>query len=381
MKVIPNPMTIGDYVSALETKSIRVNPTYQRGGGIWSSRAKSALIETIILGYPMPALFMHQLYDRDTRKPYRDVVDGQQRTEAIALFNSNTLILSTTLSTERLRKCRLRDLEEDDYKAFISYSLPIFLFTDASDADVREAFRRINSHTTVLNAEERRHSRFQGEMKWFVLSLTKEVQGFLVRWNVYSEAKMIRMNDARFVSELLLAYKQGISTVKESHLDTLYELYDNEGSLSDQDVIRERVINAFSVAAGWPWLLATSFVKPYQLTILLLAIMHANQPVETLNSIAAGGVGLRSPDEIERRLGERERALEQSDLLVVLGGSDDDDADDDADGTPTARPMPQVDPRVAKHVEFVAASTAKTNTESARKTRFKSLYEAVARTD
>jgi hypothetical protein len=379
MKVVPNPMTVGDYVTAVEGKAIRVNDTYQRGGGIWSPRAKSALIETVILGYPMPALFLHQLYDRDTRKPYRDLVDGQQRTDAIEKFASGNLVLSSTLTTARLRRRKLSELDEEDYRAFITYSLPIFLFTDASEADVREAFRRINSHTSVLNAEERRHSRFQGAMKWFVLSLSKEIQSYLSRWSVYNEQKLIRMQDARFTSELILAIKSGIGTVKEKQLDDLYQQFDDEASLPDQDAIRDRVLRAFRTVGEWEWIRTTPLVKPYQLSMLLLAVMHANASIPAIEHLEPGGRGVAPVEDIESRLGELVRALESADLFVGGTAADDEDEELDENDESINVSGEDLDPRLAQYADFIRASSSKTNTADARTTRFRAFYQAVAK--
>ena len=157
MHVASNPTLVSDYLSGLETLSI--NRDYQRGGGIWPNRAKSALIETVILGFPMPAMYVHQRFNPETKKPFKELVDGQQRTEALGDFYAGKLKLSGTDLSPHLRGRVLKTLEDEDYQRFMSYSLPIFVFTDATPADVREAFRRLNSFNAVLTAEETRHSR------------------------------------------------------------------------------------------------------------------------------------------------------------------------------------------------------------------------------
>ena len=393
MHVQPNPQTIEDYITAMEAGSIRINRDYQRGGGIWPSGAKSALIETIILRYPMPALYLHQRFDKDLRKPFREVVDGQQRTDAIFAFRNGKLRLSRTLSTERLRGKKFSQLDEDDQFAFQTYSLPIFLFTDATESEVCEAFRRINSHTSVLNAEEKRHSKFQGPMKWFVVSVTKGLQTSLLEWGVFKRAQLNRMSDAWLVSELLYVFYDGIHTTKAQNLDALYEKYDAEQSEPFGDETHDQIKDGFATLARWSWLPASPFTKPYQFMMLLLATMHAQHTISSLEEVVPGGGGLRSDEDVSERIGELERALDNADAIqkageiVPLAGKDsgrvgveENGQAESETGAPDFAPDDVLDARLLAHADFVSASVGgKTNTEDTRTKRFKAFFWAVSK--
>lgn len=182
------------------------------------------------------------------------------------------------------------------------------------------------------------------------------------------------------MSEVLLAFKSGIGTIKERHLDSLYESYDDESSLADQDEMRTHLLDGFKTVAEWEWIRSTALIKPYHLTLIILAVVHAQSEVPALKALAPGSVGLRTGAEIEAGLGELVRALEISDLLVG-GDVGDDEVEASEDTTPDAPPKvsENVDPRVARHVDFVKASSSKTNTESARKERFLTFYAAIAK--
>lgn len=43
--------------------SITVNYDYQRKGGLWSSHARSFFIESILLEYPIPKIFLYASID------------------------------------------------------------------------------------------------------------------------------------------------------------------------------------------------------------------------------------------------------------------------------------------------------------------------------
>lgn len=375
MHVTPSPDLAGQFIEAVETNKIRINRDYQRGSGVWPTRAKSALIETMILGYAMPALFLYQVFDKETRKTYRELVDGQQRTEAILQFASSKLRLSKTLPTERLRDRTIAELDEDDYKAFMSYSLPAFTFVDATETDIREAFRRINSHTATLNPEEKRHATYHGEMKWLVLQISKDVQPYLEKWQVYARNKLIRMADAKFVSEVIHVLLTGIRTVKSNNLDQLYKEYDAEGSVPNLDSVQKEINHAFRLIEGWDWIASSPMVKSYQLTLLIVALIHAQKPVKSLNQLVKGGVGLVSPQLIIERLSLLAEALDgvgdEFEEDEEEGASSDDESDDSDTFS--------LDLRLDRFRDFVKASKSSTNTVETRKTRFLTFFDIVTK--
>jgi hypothetical protein len=63
-----------------------VNRNYQRSDQVWPAIAKSYLIETILLGYPVPKLSLYQVLDLKSRKTSKEIVDGQQRSVTIEAY-------------------------------------------------------------------------------------------------------------------------------------------------------------------------------------------------------------------------------------------------------------------------------------------------------
>src|SRR3954470_24513201 len=100
MQIIPTHMTVVQYCESLADESIIVNRDYQRSNQVWPSTAQSFLIESILLGYPVPKLALYQVTDRVSRRTYLEIIDGQQRTEAIQSFYDGDLRLSRTLAFE-----------------------------------------------------------------------------------------------------------------------------------------------------------------------------------------------------------------------------------------------------------------------------------------
>jgi Protein of unknown function DUF262 len=377
MFVASNPTIVSDYLTGLPNLSI--NREYQRGGGIWPNGAKSALIETIVLGFPMPAMYVHQRYNTETKKPYKELVDGQQRTEALRQFHEGKLKLSGTNLNPRLRGRVLTTLEDDDYQRFMSYSLPIFLFTDSSSQDVREAFRRLNSFNAVLTPEEIRHSTYHGPFKWFIHSLAARISETLLKWDTFTPAQVNRMKDTALVAEIVFAYFNGIRTTKAQQLNSLYTTFEKKDDFDEGATLGAEIENAFRTLASFDWFVSSPLTKPYQVWLLILAIMHAKKAIVALSDLVEGGTGLRAEAEIRTNLGELIEALEGGESLEESPESNDSEAADSGKGSDDADVAVDGNTRLSEYQAFVVASSEKTNTADTRKTRFMSFMGAVAR--
>ena len=74
------PMSIGEWISLYEKKELDIHPEFQRFYR-WSEAQKTSLIESLLLGIPVPPIFVSQRHDG-----IWDVVDGLQRLSTIFQF-------------------------------------------------------------------------------------------------------------------------------------------------------------------------------------------------------------------------------------------------------------------------------------------------------
>ena len=103
MNIIPTNYTVAQLCDHYDKKHLTVNKEYQRSDEVWPDFARSQLIETALLGYPMPKLSIRQSTDLKTLKTYEEIVDGQQRTKALVDFFHGDYSLSNTLETPEFR--------------------------------------------------------------------------------------------------------------------------------------------------------------------------------------------------------------------------------------------------------------------------------------
>lgn len=68
--------SIKDFVEWDAAGQLELNPRFQRRP-VWTDKAKSFLIDTILRGKPIPKVFIRQKINVTTKTSTREVVDGQ----------------------------------------------------------------------------------------------------------------------------------------------------------------------------------------------------------------------------------------------------------------------------------------------------------------
>lgn len=345
MKANASPMSVADYCSAMQEKKITVNTDYQRKEGLWNTPARSFFIESILLEYPIPKLFVYAKLDLKTRGIIKEIVDGQQRSQALMMFYENKLALSKNIETEALRGLKYNKLPEEWQAKFLSYQLPVDQFAGVPEDEVREAFRRMNANNVPLNAEEQRNARYQGEFKWFINQIAETYKESLLSLDLLSRRDLIRMTDLRLYAEIALTLDDGFVTVKGQQLDKLYQKYN--GTFETAADMRERVSYGIEY-----------FIKNEALHQDVLLRMHVFQ------SIVVAAIATRYTEAFEAaanlqyaaKLAHAEQLNHSIDVLV------------------SALRDPEAYPEL---LDFVKASTQATNTADARATRFLYFKQAL----
>jgi hypothetical protein len=262
-------MSVADYCQDYISGKIRVNEDYQRKVGLWTSQARSYFIESILLEFPIPKVYLYARLDLKSRQVIKEVVDGQQRTQALVLFYNGKQRLTSNIDTEELRGLRYSQLNDEWQSKFLSYSLPIDQFSGTSDDEVREAFRRMNANNVPLNDEEQRNALFQGEFKWFIVRIGDKYQQHLHKLGLFSRRDLIRMSDLKLYAEIALALDGGFSTVKGKQIDDIYRKYNAAFPIEGE--FDRRVSSAVEYVLSRPDLHQSTFLRGHVFQSLALA--------------------------------------------------------------------------------------------------------------
>jgi hypothetical protein len=181
--VAPRDWTIETVVSQVEQGNIDLDPAFQRRNA-WRDHRRSRLIESFILGFPVPQIV---LAENPRRRGSFIVIDGKQRLMTIAglflqsyrsywarprfsglgvLENLNDVSLDDFLTTAQHSNNR-RQLANADIRTTL-----IMGFRD--EGVLYDIFYRINTGSVPLSSQELRQVLNRGEFAKFLLDMTGE---------------------------------------------------------------------------------------------------------------------------------------------------------------------------------------------------------------
>jgi hypothetical protein len=216
--------TISDLYNWYQTKELFLQPKFQRRK-VWKPIARSYLIDTIVRGLPMPKIYFRMQVDPKSVKSVREIVDGQQRLDAIFAYIEGKFAVSRTHDSIAAGK-RFNALPEHVRTAILSYDLSADLLIGADDPQVLQVFARINSYSVTLNAQEKRNAKFFGLFKDLAYELGTTHVAFWVDNRILTNQAIARMGEAELASELLVGLLAGLQDKKKS-LDGYYRSYED----------------------------------------------------------------------------------------------------------------------------------------------------------
>ena len=206
---------------------LELDPPYQRRS-VWSQSYKDYFIDTILLDYPAPAVFLFEDIDEDGVAQY-SVVDGKQRLSTVFDFLSGEFPVSDAASMSRLRGLAFVDLPPEIKRGFYGYQFAIEFLPSTDEGTLSNIFDRINRNVARLTPQELRHARFEGLFATKAEDLAEGLEELLPRdFPRIAPASKRQMKDVEFVAQLMLLTERGIETYSQDDLDTAYSHRDEE---------------------------------------------------------------------------------------------------------------------------------------------------------
>lgn len=162
------PMSIGELVNLYRDDELDIHPEFQRFFR-WTDRQKSRFIESLLLGIPIPSIFVNQRADG-----VWDVIDGLQRLSTVFEFmgelrdeDGESVAGSRLTATDYLPSLENRSWAEDDQPSLNDTqrrlvkraALDLKIIKRESDPDTPlELFQRLNTLGSQLSDQELRNS-------------------------------------------------------------------------------------------------------------------------------------------------------------------------------------------------------------------------------
>ena len=199
--------------------TLDLSPEFQRNP-VWTEEEMSYLVDTVLCGLPFPEIYLRSWTDSEGRISH-EVVDGQQRVRALLRFGSNDLTLEGDEVSPAYQGKSFEDLSTKEKERFWNYTVVVRDLGEASNAEIRDLFRRLNKHSVVLNAQELRNARYRGVFIKLMEDLADDPWWSDSR--VVTPKQVRRMEDIEFVSELFVGLMAGPQNKK----DTIDDYYEN----------------------------------------------------------------------------------------------------------------------------------------------------------
>ena len=174
--------TINGLLQLRKSNMLTVNSEYQRGA-VWNQTQQKKLIDSVLRGYPLPIIYLHHK-KREVEGMTKDdleIIDGQQRINALELFKEGGLNLFDPIKDDKIARfpkfIKEKDcpwagknfdtISQELQKTFNETQISVALIETDSDDEARDLFIRLQSGLP-LNAQEKRDA-WPGAFTEFVL--------------------------------------------------------------------------------------------------------------------------------------------------------------------------------------------------------------------
>lgn len=176
---------------------IKLDPEFQREGNIWTPKQKSELIESILIGIPLPILYL-----KEDKEGNWILIDGRQRLSTIFDFMDNKFSLSNLTILKKLNSHQFKENEEkrfdktnlilntSDRGKIEDVNLTLHIIKEPTPEKLTyDLFDRVNRGGTRLNNQEMRNAIYQGSATSFLKTLSR-LSSFKLATSHISSARM-----------------------------------------------------------------------------------------------------------------------------------------------------------------------------------------------
>jgi len=206
IRITTKHFSLREVVDQINDKDIDLSPDFQRDY-VWSTQQKIRLIESILLGIPLPAFYFNQEPDGSFQ-----IVDGVQRLSTISSFMNNLYSLQSQHLEylKQLDGLRFEDLPSLELRRFKATQIVVHVIEPSTPNGIKyDIFSRVNTLGSPLKPQEIRHAMSTSRARDFLKSLS-ENESFdnATGWNFwnYHDGSQVRDSGRMTNQELVLRY-------------------------------------------------------------------------------------------------------------------------------------------------------------------------------
>ena len=244
--------TVATILNQIEQGNIDLNPGFQRRNA-WTDDKRSKLIESIMIGYPIPEIVLAE--DKNRRNSFI-VIDGKQRLLTIAGFKNPDIYQYWTKKTPKTQRLTssYKNKTYDDISSDIDL-LRIFensalrctvISNYPSDESLYDIFYRLNSGSTPLSSQELRQALNKGHFSEFLISVTDEDNVIRKVMNLSEPDKRLRDVEVLLRCMSFLKYATEYKGNLLQFLDNTTRTFNKNWDSEEKAIIRlkDRVMSA-----------------------------------------------------------------------------------------------------------------------------------------
>ncbi len=137
--------------------ALKLDPDFQRES-VWNQKQKSELIESIIMGIPLPLIYV-----KEDENGAFIIVDGRQRLSALFDFMNDQFALKSLPILRAIKNEKFSELAQKQQNKIEECQLSLHVIkTPTKDRVTFDLFDRVNRGGTRLNNQEMRNAIYQG---------------------------------------------------------------------------------------------------------------------------------------------------------------------------------------------------------------------------
>lgn len=294
-------LVIQDILNLESKGELHLTPWYQRRS-VWTTSQQSYLINTVFEKKPIPSIYIRHSLDLERGISIKEVVDGQQRTQAIISY-CNDLFSARHPNYKKLIK--FSQLTKTEKQSFLLTAISVGYLLGATDADVIDIFARINSVSKTLNVQEKRNALFSGEFKQFCVTQSVTRTDLWKEYKIFSGTDIARMVEVQFMSDIIINLMEGLTDFSQGKITAYYKKY--EDNFFDMDNIQKRIekIFDFILSLNPNSIKQTIFSRQPLFFSLVLALDQIQPNLSQKNKVEKGLTEIDNRFETDKVLADR----------------------------------------------------------------------------